>query len=273
MTDFRLPLLGTILTLTAVACGTPPTEPEPEPEFELTDSVYYRIELSTDASSDASASDLFDESFDDEGWSTPLANTILGQSGAGGDGTAFAAVELLEITTGIEIRTGNHNQVELYAEAGASMGLIRCGYPAGTAYRVVATLAPATSALPTGNFEAAEGDAGFEISVGVGIYEGQDLTWITGGTGFGITSEETGYAWVWDEFNRFYGEDEEIEAVPFFDGFIGLDATVVSPDMTVGADGCVTLEAVLSSEGDIETRNGGSLRVSGSYSLSIMIET
>lgn len=263
--------LATLL-LAAAACSTTPLVPGPT--LELTDSIYYTLSLYTEAALWPSDSTLFEADIEEYGYSTPLANTIQGQSLDGASGIASGAVEPLEITTGSEVRSGNHRAIDVEGWSEASMSVVRCGYPAGTPYRVVATFAPATGVSGTGDFAGSYGDGEFEINVGVRTRTDGQYTWATGGETWAVKAEETSYEWSWEERGvaSYYGS-VAYPTTDFFQGYTGADATVVSPDMVVGADGCVEVQATLDTTADLWADAARPLVVSGSYSLSVMIET
>lgn len=266
---YRSKLAPLLAVGAATACSTTPVEPEPE--LELTDSYEYRIELWVDATANRGDTILFDDEIDEYSDATPLANTILGQSPGGASSTASGSTEPLEITTGADVRTGAHTDVWVDAEGEAEWGLNRCGYPAGTPFRVVATMAAASAPVATGDFPASDGIGEFVVTVGVRVRTGGATVWRTGGDAFAITENNNGFSWTWDE-TPFFDADEE-EGTAFFQGFDGGSSTRDSPPLVVGSDGCVQIEAGLETEATVHADTPESLQVSGSYSLSVQIET
>ena len=266
---YRSKLAALLAASTAAACSTTPVEPEPE--LELTDSYEYRIDLWVDASAHRGDTILFEDEIEEYSDATPLANTILGQSAGGASGTAFSSVEPLEITTGADVRTGAHADVWVDAEGEAEWGLNRCGYPVGTPFRIVATMAAASAAVATGDFPASDGSGGFDVSVGVRVRTGGAAAWTTAGDAHVTTDDNNGYTWTWDEGSFLDPDDQDVTA--FFQGFDGGSSTRDSPPLVVGSDGCIQIEAGLETEATVHADTPESLQVSGSYSLSVQIET
>ncbi len=250
--------------LSVAACSTTPVQPEPT--YELVDSFEYDLELGVWAFLESPGTTVFEQEIDEEGPDVPLANTALQQDSAGTFATAFGSVEPFELTAGTTVDTGGRANVSVDADAELEMDLERCGYPAGTAVRVVATLAPATAAIPLGDFSGSEGEGVFELVVDVRVSHGGP-DWRTRGRVYAEVSEDTSFGWEWtQEFTPTAGE------VDFFEAFVGLDATVDSPELAVGPDGCIDVRARLEAGGSVYSPVDVALRVSGSYSLSIIIE-
>lgn len=254
--------------LGAGACATATTEPEPEPEVELTDSYEYEIELWTDAWDEWGDSVLFDVHFEEESQATPLANTILIESPEGAGGTASVSTEPLEITTSVAVWTGNHRELSIDTTGSAEWDLDRCGYAEGTPVRIVATLAAAVPAAAMGDFADTEGEADFDMWVSVRARTSA-AEWRTDGRAQADLDDTTGYQLTW----RLPAPGQPTDEEDFFHDFDGLSATRSSPSILVGADGCVDIDARLSTEAGAEAERVGDLRVSGSYSLSVQIET
>ncbi len=252
-----LACLGTVL-----ACSTTPVQPEPA--FELVDSFEYSLELWVDGRLQAADSGLFQGEVEEEADNTPLADTLIRQAADGTFGTAFGSVEAFELSAGATVDTGLQADVTIEASAQLGMSGERCGYPSGTIVRAVAALSAAVPAAPQGDFEALDGEGRFDLHSDLRVRTSL-VEWRVRGTAyFEITDDQ----WAWT--TAFTPGSTDID---FFDGFSGLDAIVVSPDMTVGPYGCVDVDADLESLSEvIYAPAPGPLRVSGSYSLSIIIE-
>lgn len=252
--------------LGAAACATATTEPEPEPE--LTDRYAYEIELWVDAWDERGDSVLFDQLLEDESETTPLANTILVESPDGAGGTASVSTEPLEITASATVWTGDHEELYIDTAGSAEWDLERCGYPEGTELRIVATLGAAVPAAAFGDFAGADGRADFDIWVSVRVRT-RSTEWQTSGEARADLRDATGYVLTWEQ----PAPGDPADPEDFFQDFDGGSATRTSPPIQIGSDGCLDIDATLETEADATTVGVGDLRVSGSYSLSVQIET
>ncbi len=248
------------------ACSTTPVQPEPT--YELVDSFEYSLDLRVDGIVESTDTELFEDYVYEAGPDVPLSNSLLQLTPDSTSATAFGSVEPLEFSAGTQVNTGLRADAEVTSWTDLRMNLRRCGYPVATPFRVVVTMAPATGAAATGDFAGLDGAGELTIQMITRSRSGE-ARWRTSGESSADIEEDNEYQWEWtDRFDAASDDD-----VNFFDGFSGLDATVDSPEMLVASDGCVEIIGHLSIGSRVHTPQSGAVAVSGSYTLSIMIET
>lgn len=254
----------------ATACTETPTGPSTPTvtTVTITDTYEYRLDL--DVNGFRGQQTFFDEEYDSDTSSDPLANTIIGQSPLGARGTAWAAVEPGEITVGVDMTSGGEPDVTVYADPYAEFARTSCGYTPGTVVTATLSIAPAQAATPTGDYAANDGEAFLGLEFDMDLRGAVGSRWVDGGAVEAYLDDRTGYQVDWEPRSPTGGDSDGINP---FDGYTGFDLTVTSPEISVDPAGCVELEVALEIDAGIDTNDPGSVSMVGAYSLSVFIES